>query len=252
MKNVLIGIFLLVITQPLFSQKSHFFTDSIWSQQLKTYRKINVYLPANFSKNPRYKVIYTTDGQFIDSSYCKKLDSLIINKMIVPIVIVGVYSSDKMISKDFTLRNIEYLAEGDIRFENHLHFFTEELTRFSEKKYHVSKKVKDKYFYGVSNGADFGFALSVRKPDFASSYLLFSKAAFFDTTRIGITQSKIKYYLSCGSDKDIIEPTQEICKNLTSKNIPFDFHFFKGGHDCTSWLEDFESRIVLIFNNLKK
>ena len=252
MKKVLIGIFLLVFTQTLLSQQSNYFTDSIWSNQFQSYRKINVYLPVNFSKKLIYKVFYTTDGQFIDSLYCKKLDSLIINKIIVPIVIVGVYSSDKIISKDFTLRNIEYLAEGDVRFENHLHFFNEELTRFSEKKYHVSKKVKDKYFYGVSNGADFGFALSVRKPDFASSYLLFSKAAFFDTTRIGITQSKIKYYLSCGSDQDIIEPTEEICKILTSKNIPFDFHFFKGGHDCTSWLEDFESRLVLIFTNLKK
>ena len=70
-------------------QESQFYTDSIYSQNLETYRKHKVYLPVNFSKEKQYPIVYSTDGdEKLSYEFIRKtLDSLISNQVIEPIIL---------------------------------------------------------------------------------------------------------------------------------------------------------------------
>jgi enterochelin esterase-like enzyme len=117
--------------------KSLFITDTVYSHYLKEPRLINVYLPGNYSPSNKYPVVYATDGQIIATgNYVNILDSLIENKLISPIILVGVYSNEKEEkgSNYVSYRQYEYIetwGENDSvlgnRFENHLHFFVNEI-----------------------------------------------------------------------------------------------------------------------------
>lgn len=62
-----------------------------------TDRIISIYLPQNYNKNSKYKVIYFNDGQYLFKggwNLEKQLDSLTENEIIEPIIVVGIHSNE--------------------------------------------------------------------------------------------------------------------------------------------------------------
>jgi len=188
MKKIIIIVLCLVYSTTSFSQKNvnyktNYFTDTIQSKYLKEDRIISIYFPKNYSNLMEYPVIFATDGQIItDGKYNILLDSIIENKIIPPIILIGIYSNEKPATSNSEYRNYEYIESWSnkkdtilgCRFENHLSFFIKEVIQYIENQYSVTKNRENRMFYGCSNGAGFGITLLFKHPELFSNYLCFS------------------------------------------------------------------------------
>ncbi len=232
----------------------HIIIDSIYSNYLNEYRKIAIYLPPNYSDSKTYPVIFATDGQEFDNSYQQQFDSLINNKILPPLILIGIFSNEKEVNKaSYTFRQCEYIEGWTKRkdckkiFEQHFNFFTKELINYSEQKYAISKNRQDRYFYGFSNGAGFGVTLSVKNPELISKYILFSMAGGkFKQLKKGVVN--YPYIDLLYGNKEPLPLTiqiQEFDDYLTKKGYAHNLTIYDGGHDRKKWR-------VLFFERLKK
>nr|WP_294861383.1 alpha/beta hydrolase-fold protein [uncultured Fluviicola sp.] len=252
--------FLLVILSFGSIAQSRFFTDSIFSSNLNEYRKITVYLPNEYDKESTvYPVIYTTDGQIITDSYLKNMDSLIENKLVKPFVLIGSHSNEQPIGgteyRNLDYKRMTYNPEFPltIRFDQHMKFFTEELIRYAESSYRVSKKPQERSFYGVSNGADFGVSLAQDYPDFLKNFLLFSvfngTEKPFEWTR----EDGLYFYLGYGL-KELDHVQKEAVrmeKYFVENGISQTLITWLGGHERKEWELAFFKGLVKLNGTLK-
>lgn len=258
-KLILLVVILLSSLVSIKAQDSHYFTDSIYSEFLGEYRKMNVYLPANFKKGNNYPIIYATDGDIIDSSDFYKLvfDSLINNKLTQAFVFVHSYNNPK--NADFVLtgnkdttyltyRNYEYVesncltnsnSELKVLFDKHLAYFTKELIPFFEAKYEQNISKMDRFFYGVSNGAGFGANMLSKNQDIIGTYICFSTVGAYSYDNFNWDKSKKypKLYLRYGQDEEFFAgPTNNTIAKFYKQTKSFvDLEVYKGGHDYRIW-----------------
>ncbi|WP_407080905.1 alpha/beta hydrolase-fold protein [Empedobacter sedimenti] len=94
-------LFILFTSINLFAQKSFLEEIDFRSKYLNESRKVTIYLPENFNSKKKYNVIFCTDGQFINSDYQNKLDSLFTIKTVNPFVIIGAHSNEKDIPNTY-------------------------------------------------------------------------------------------------------------------------------------------------------
>ncbi|MFD2914642.1 alpha/beta hydrolase [Psychroserpens luteus] len=244
-------------------EKSEFYTDSIFSENLAEYRKYNVYLPKGFDTAKQYPIIYATDGsKSTEKNFYKLvLDSLIENKIIKPTIYIGSHSNSKIADSSGTLGNgdtmylayryFEYLnqyyadthnPELANRFKNHMKYFNDELIPSVENKFNQKLTKEDRYFYGVSNGAGFGLSLLNNHPNTIGTYLCFS--TFGGDIQTNTWKSNVDYpklYMEYGSEEPFF--LKEDALFLKSKydelNLFAKFNEYNGGHDYKIWNEKF-------------
>ena len=126
--------------------KSYIKLDSINSEFLGEYRKVVTYLPKDYDSVKKYPIIYAPDGQIIlESDYKSLLDSLISQKKIPPLVLIGAYSNETVVGKNLTLRNYEYVKKsrnepqyGEL-YDKHLSFFLYELKEYLDNKLKIQR-----------------------------------------------------------------------------------------------------------------
>jgi enterochelin esterase-like enzyme len=241
------------------SKNKNVILDSVYSKNLEQYRSFYVYIPSNYSKKVKYPVVYATDGQILsDSLYFDRMDSLIEHNIIKPFIMVCVFSNEKKVENDFLeYRNYEYLKsysnskriDNKHLFNAHLKFFVEELMKYTEEKYSISKKFEERSLYGFSNGAAFCLALSFENPNLFGNYILpslyggdFSIKEFIEKN----DSKKIlsKYYFSYGTR----EPNEIADIKKIEKQINCTISLFKGGHERPKWADEFISFLKI---NLK-
>lgn len=238
--------------------QSRFFKDSVFSKSLNEERFLTIYLPDGYNNSDslKYPVIYTTDGQLITDSYRKLLDSLVANKLVKPFILIGSHSNETPAGKGTELRNYDYLP-GDPkikslysnRFADHMQFFTNELVAYAETNYAVSKKPKERAFYGVSNGADFGVSLALAHPDQFKNFVLLS---VFQGTKESFNWKKrdgLYFYLGYGL-KEPSNVSKEIVrmeKYLVKNQVPQTVVTWNGGHERSFWEQTFVKSILRIF-----
>lgn len=93
---------------------SRLFTERFYSQALDQERDVCIYLPEHFDPEQTYPIIYATDGQVIVSERYKAiLDSLIGNRIVPPLVLVGAYSDETTAEDGMEFRYYEYIAGAD-------------------------------------------------------------------------------------------------------------------------------------------
>ncbi len=141
---------------------SKYYTDSIYSKSLNEYRKHNIYLPKDFNLSKNYPIIYATDGSSIPNNqkYKVLLDSLIDNRIIMPILFVESHSNNKIADSTSSTygdgrkiklgyRNFEYVNSDEntkevkhiaFRFKNHMNYFKNEFIPHIEKQLNQKKK----------------------------------------------------------------------------------------------------------------
>jgi enterochelin esterase-like enzyme len=253
--------------------ESQYFTDSIYSKSLSEYRKHNIYLPKGFDSKKNYPIIYKTDGITIDERrfYKETLDSLINNKIIHPIILVESYCNTKIADSTSTTfgdgrkaylqyRNFEYvdndsgtqdLKHLSNRFKNHMLYFKEEFIISIEKQYHLKKSKKDRYFYGVSNGAGFGMELLNRNTELIGTYLCFS--IFGGGIKTNIWKKDIKYpnlYMIYGSkEPDFLKEESQIMEKVYLDSNSFaEIRSFEGGHDYKIWNQELIKLLTKLFS----
>lgn len=261
MKKTLLTITILLIAIRLIGSnlknEQKLIVDTIYSKSLQENRLISVYLPPSYDRNKVYPVVFATDGQLINTLYKKGLDSLIKENKLPDLIMIGSFSNEKLVEgTEFSYRNYEYIKNWgensnlNALFDKHFTFFTEELIKYVEQNYSISKERKNRYFLGCSNGAGFGVTLSVQRPDLISSYICFSMAG----GRYYKLKGNIDDYpfidLLYG-DKEPFPLTMQIVefdKYLTQKGYKHSLTVYEGGHDREIWRQLFFKRLEKLMN----
>jgi enterochelin esterase-like enzyme len=237
------------------SAQSQFFTDSLFSKSLNEIRLLTVYLPNGYGFNDsiNYPVIYTTDGQLINESYRHCMDSLVVNKLVKPFILIGSHSNETMMPHGGEMRNYDYLPGNpeikspySDRFDNHMSFFTQELVNYTESKYQVSKKPEERSFYGVSNGADFGVSLGLAHSDKFKNFILLS---IFQGTKIAFKWNKndaLWFYIGYGLEepKHVKREALRMKKYFAKNKIPHVLVKWVGGHERKQWEQTFIKSLI--------
>lgn len=252
--------------------ESKYYTDSIYSNSLSEYRKYNIYLPKGFNSKNNYPIIYATDGNDIkENSFIKKsLDSLINNNIIKPVIFIESHCNQKIADSTSTtlgdgrkvklqFRNFEYVENqtNDTvflkRFPNHMNYFKNEMMVQIEKKLNQTITKNDRYFYGVSNGGDFGLSLLNKHPELIGTYLCFSS--------VGMNSSKdwkkdINYpnlYIVYGTEEgEWVSQQNEFMKKVYLDSNSFaEIRSFEGGHDYKIWEKELVNNLINLFPSKK-
>jgi len=253
---------------------SEFFTDSIYSKHLNEYRKHNIYLPQGFNDKKEYPIIYATDGSEIreKSFYKTTLDSLIENQIIKPVILIVSHSNNKIAdSTSVTLgngnkvklgyRNFEYINDYAKtsrdstlinRFKNHMQYFSDELISNVENKLNQKPNKRNRYFYGVSNGAGFGLSLLNTYPNKIGTYLCFS--TFGGDIQENVWKDDTDYpklYLQYGSEEPFFlkEDAEFLKSKYEELNLTANINEYDGGHDNKKWNEKFIEIITIELTN---
>lgn len=251
--------------------ESRFYTDSIYSNYLKEYRKHNVYLPKNFDIKNVYPIIYATDGKDIKDKefYKETIDSLIQYQIIKPIILIISHSNTKIadsttITKGdgskfyLSFRNFEYINDYasmttdsllSNRFKNHMGYFSEELIPNIENEFYQNIAKEDRYFYGVSNGAGFGLSLLNNHPNTIGTYLCFS--TFGGDIQSNTWKDNVKYpkiFLEYGSNEPFFlkEDAEFLKLKYEELGLFAEINEFDGGHDYEIWNKKFTEIISKI------
>lgn len=206
-------------------------------------------MPESYNRETLYPVVYTTDGQLITASYKTSLDSLIKNKCIKPVVVIGVNSDETLCPDGRTEhRNYEYIQNLyggkdslNLLFDKHLQFFSEEIFSYVESKYSVLKSKANRYFYGISNGADFGVTLAQLYPDLIGTYLLCSIVSGSKIPFAWNSDNCPSFFLATGNEEyeGIREEAIRLSAYLAKIGIPFQLQFYTGGHERKLWEKQF-------------
>jgi enterochelin esterase-like enzyme len=250
-------------------KESKYYSDSIYSNSLSEYRKHNIYLPKGFNKNKNYPIIYATDGNHIkENNFIKKsLDSLINNNIIKPIIFIESYCNIKIADSTSTttgdgktvkhmFRYFEYVENQTKdkvllkRFPNHMNYFKNEMMVQIEKKLNQTITKNDRYFYGFSNGGDFGLSLLNKHPELIGTYLCFSS--------VGMNSSKewkkdINYpnlYIVYGTEEgEWVSQENEFMKKVYLNSNSFaEIRSFEGGHDYKIWNQELIKLLTKLFS----
>lgn len=211
-------------------QESQFYTDSIYSQNLETYRKHKVYLPVNFSKERQYPIVYSTDGdEKLSYEFIRKtLDSLISNEVIEPIIFIGSYANTKEVPNS----SIQ-TEDGQV--------FTMQYRLFE----YVEPDPQYPAFPGTENL--FSNHMKYFKDELIKTYICFSTLGSAVNRNAWATNRKYPMlYLQYGSEEDggFISEAEGIRKIYSESNSPIQFNIYKGGHEVERWNESLQ--VVLL------
>lgn len=255
MKIKLILITFLLISYSAFCQDSKIIHLNIESKYLNESRELTVYLPENFKQNKKYDVIYSTDGQFINDIFKVKLDSLFSLKKLKKFIVVGVHSNEREIpNSQLQYRNYEYVERSSntkdpelgTRFKKHIDFFVNEVGQNVQNQ--LQFKIKDRYFYGTSNGAGFGVSLSKYYPDMFKKYILYSVAGE-NYKNINWNPKHYPFFIIRYGNKEfepLIENNLNLSRYLKEHHYKHLFSSYEGNHKREDWLNQFVRDIKLL------
>ncbi|MFZ4106440.1 alpha/beta hydrolase [Flavobacterium sp.] len=238
-------------------------TFTIEASQLKTSKKIWVYLPKNYANSTKkFPVIYMHDGQNLmdaKTSYVgewnvdETLDS--INGQVI---VIGIeHGGEKRMEELTPYRNVKY--EGG-NADNYLKFIVETLKPFVDKTYRTKTNTKNTCLWGSSLGGLVSLYGALKYPEVFGKVGCFSPSFWFNRKEIfelmDKTKSfKTKVYFLCGDnegDPDMVQDLNKMeylintkrceCQMLNKKTI------VKGGqHNEKLWREGFKKAYLWLF-----
>jgi enterochelin esterase-like enzyme len=252
--------------------ESNYYTDSIYSNSLAEYRKHNIYLPKGFNSKTKYPIIYATDGNSINENdfFKETLDFLINTNKIKPIIFVESHCNNKIADSTsstfgdgrkvkYHYRYFEYVEKQTTdsilmkRFDNHMNYFKNEMITHIEKHFNQTSKKGNRYFHGVSNGADFGISMLNKYPDFIGTYLCFSAVGWNSgkTWKQDIIYPNL--YMIYGFDEGewVSKENEYMRKVYSDSNSFIEIKTFEGGHDYKIWNKELVNYLIKLFPEKK-
>lgn len=231
-------------------------TFTIEAPQLKTNRKIWLYLPKNYeTSTKKYPVIYMHDAQNLfdaKTSFAgewnvdEKLDSLD-----AQIIVVGIENGgDKRLEELTPYKNEKY---GGGNADKYLEFIVNTLKPEIDKKYRTKSNAKNTTIMGSSLGGLVSFYAVIKYPDVFGKAGVFSPAFWINRMDINdyMTNSKklkAKIYFLCGdsegNDDDMVNDLNHMEK-LLNTNRCYCLHLNKkvivkgGRHNEKLWRDGF-------------
>jgi alpha-glucosidase len=231
-------------------------TFTIVSPELKTTKKIWLYLPKNYkASKKKYSVIYMPDAQNLfdaKTAYSgewnidEKLDSLS-----AQVIVVGIEHGNEKRLEELTPYPHEKYGGG--KANQYLDFIVTTLKPSIDKKYRTKSNKKHTLIIGSSLGGLTAFYATLKYPEVFGKAGVFSPAFWINRKQIyEITQNtkklNAKYYFLCGDQEgdddsmvkdmntmiELVNTKRCECKQLNTKTI------VKGGqHNEKLWRDGF-------------
>lgn len=230
-------------------------TFTVEAPQLKTSRKIWLYLPKDYATSTKkYPVIYMHDAQNLfdaktsfmgEWNIDEKLDSLN-----AQVIVVGIENGgDKRIEE---LTPYAHAKHGGGKADDYLDFIVKTLKPQIDQKYRTKTNAKNTTIFGSSLGGLVSYYALLKYPEVFGKAGVFSPSFWFNRKEIfelteKTSKLKSKIYFLCGDsegDDDMISDLNNMeklintkrcyCKNLNKKVI------VKGGkHNEKLWRDGF-------------
>jgi enterochelin esterase-like enzyme len=278
---------LLTIAIEAQSQGTAYESKTLSSNILKMDRKFSIYLPAGYESSDRsYPVLYllhpagpanTIPNQqswLYYGGLKQYLDRAIESGEIVPMIVVTP-------DANFGSKRISYFndPEGDFNFED---FFFKEFIPYIEKNYRCRTEKDSKAIAGASLGGAAVLQYVVHQPDkFSVACALSAAVRKYDSEYLKNkfpnvsdkvliewykpydvityfenlpekTESKTKWYISCGDD-DHLSPNNALLHiAMKSKGIPHEFRIHNGAHDWSYWRNVLPEFMTYISDSFRK
>lgn len=234
-------------------------TFTIEAPQLKTTKKIWVYLPEGYSASAKkkYSVIYMHDAQNLfdaKTSYVgewnvdEKLDSLK-----APVIVIGIeHGNDKRIDELTPFKNEKY---GGGNADNYLDFIVKTLKPYIDTNYRTKTKAKNTTIMGSSLGGLVSYYAILKYPEVFGNAGVFSPSFWFSNDIYTYTEqapkNKTRIYFLCG-DKESEDMVAEMKKmeTLLDRNRCYCLHLTKskvvkgGEHNEKLWRDNFVNAIL--------
>lgn len=253
---------LLWITSIASAQKStaskNVSTFTLEAPQLKTTKKIWIYLPDGYSASAkRYSVIYMHDAQnLFDSKTAysgewnvdEKLDSLK-----APVIVVGIEHGNEKRTDELTpFKSEKYGGENA---DNYLDFIVKTLKPYTDNHYRTKQKAKNTIIMGSSLGGLLSYYTILKYPETFGKAGVFSPSFWFSNDIYTLTEKtkkiKTKIYFLCGDKESddmvkdmtkmerLLDTKRCYCLHLTKSKI------VKGGeHNEKLWRDGFAKAVL--------
>jgi enterochelin esterase-like enzyme len=219
---------------------------------LKIERRIWIYTPSNYhDKETPNKLLISYDGRPTMTTLRAPtiLDTLIHNKEIPPVVMIGINSVNRFqeltFNKDFNK------------------FLSNELVPWVRNTYNVSKDPKDTTICGFSLGGLASFFAAFNHPEIFGNVLSLSgsvhwKKEGYEGEIPWMLQSfkdnkalPIKVFMEAGilENKPLLDSNKNLHKILKSKGYDVQYNEFLGGHDDIWWQNELPQGLKYLLNN---
>ncbi len=234
-------------------------TFTIEAPQLKTTKKIWIYLPEGYSPTAekKYSVIYMHDAQNLfdaktsfvgEWNIDEKLDSLK-----SPVIVVGIeHGNDKRIDELTPYKNEKY---GGGNADNYLEFIVKTLKPYIDKNYNTKTKAKNTTIMGSSLGGLVSYYAVLKYPEVFGKAGVFSPSFWFSKDIYTLTEQtpkiKTKIYFLCGDKEsdDMVGEMHKMEKLLATKRCSC-LHLTKskvvkgGEHNEKLWRDNFVNALL--------
>lgn len=206
--------------------------DSVYSSELKEWRKLNIYLPNEYSVDSaaNFSVIYLLDGSadedFLHIAGLVNYCNFSWLSFLKPTIVVGIANVDRR--RDFTFpttitedKTSNPTSGGSAVFRA---FLEKELMPFVEKKYTPSK---DRMLLGQSLGGLLASEVLAKQPHLFSTYCIVSPSLWWDKESLlkPLSEANIpsttRIYLAVGKDEPAVmkKDAKKMASLLKKKNI---------------------------------
>jgi predicted alpha/beta superfamily hydrolase len=236
----------------------NFSTFTIAVPQLKTTKKIWIYLPENYATSAKkYSVIYMQDAQNLfdaktvyagEWNVDEKLDSLK-----APVIVVGIeHGNDKRLEELTPYKNEKY---GGGNADHYLAFIIQTLKPYIDQNYRTKPKAKNTLIMGSSLGGLLSFYAVLKYPQVFGKAGVFSPSFWFSdaiyTQTIQTPKIKTKIYFLCGDKESddmvkdmtkmerLLDSKRCYCLHLTQSKIVKD-----GLHNEKLWRDGFVKAVL--------
>ncbi len=257
-KIILLAGILLFITYKVRGQEStaskQVSTFTIEAPQLKTSKKIWIYLPKSYAdSDKKYPVIYMHDAQNLfdkKTSYAGEWEvDETLDRLNADVIVIGIeHGNEKRLEELTPFKNEKY---GGGKADDYLEFIVNTLKPYVDKTYRTKVKAKNTTIFGSSLGGLTSFYAVVKYPKVFGKAGVFSPSFWYATAIYDYVENakkiKSKIYFLCG-DKESDEMVPDLnkmeklmetkpghCAKLIEKVVVKD-----GEHSEKLWREGFE------------
>jgi len=206
--------------------------DSLYSEELKEWRTVNVYLPNDYSVDSasKYSVIYLLDGSadedFLHIAGLVSFYNFPWLNTLKPSIVIGIANVDRRRDYTFPTSVAEDLTNNPTSGHSDVFraFIGKELMPFVEKKYSNNP---DRMLVGQSLGGLLACEVLAKQPQLFSKYLIVSPSLWWDNESLlkSIAEANIpsstRVYIAAGKDEPAVmkKDAKKLASLLKKKNI---------------------------------
>ncbi|MFH6994650.1 alpha/beta hydrolase [Flavobacterium sp. FlaQc-48] len=231
---------------------------TIEAPQLKTTKKIWIYLPKDYSASAKkYSVIYMHDAQNLfdaKTAYSgewnvdEKLDSLK-----APVIVVGIEHGNEKRTEELTPYKNEKYGGGNA--DNYLNFIVKTVKPYIDATYRTKPKAKNTLIMGSSLGGLVSYYAILKYPETFGKAGVFSPSFWFSNDIYTLTEQapkiKTKIYFLCGDKESddmvkdmtkmerLLDTKRCYCLHLTKSKVVKD-----GEHNEKLWRDGFVKAVL--------